>query len=83
MATMMTSLVFWFQIPKPKNKTERKKSILPMAHYCMATPPDSGMARGTLSLEIMQKSSYIKFSRKVRRLGGETGQFRHNRETNA
>jgi hypothetical protein len=25
-----------------------------MAHYCMATPPDSGMAGGTLSLEIVQ-----------------------------
>jgi hypothetical protein len=53
MAPIMTSPV-WFQIPKPKNKTERKKSNLPMAHDCMATSPDSGMAGGTLSLEILQ-----------------------------
>jgi len=61
MAPMMTSPV-WFQIPKPKNKTARKKSNLPMAHYCMATPPDSGMAGGTLSLEIVQSLHTLKLS---------------------
>jgi hypothetical protein len=53
----MITLPVCFQIPKPKNKKlkeKKKRSNLPMAHYCMANPPDSGMAGGTLSLEIVQ-----------------------------
>jgi hypothetical protein len=71
---MMTSPV-WFQIPKPENKTERKKSNLPMAHYCMATPPDSGMAGGTLSLEIVQSLRTLKLSVKSGDRGAKTASF--------
>jgi hypothetical protein len=82
MAPMMTSPV-WFQIPKPKNKTERKKSNLPMAHYCMGNPSRFRHGRRHFVAGNGAKSSYVKVIRKVRRLGGETGQFRHNRESNA
>jgi hypothetical protein len=55
---------FTFLVPNSKTQEQnwKKRSNLPMAHYCMATPPDSGMAGGTLSLEIVQSLHTLKLS---------------------
>jgi hypothetical protein len=80
----MMTLPVCFQIPKPKKqKTERKKNKQ-FAYGTLLYGNPSRFRHGRrhfVAGNSANSSSYIKVIRNVRRLGGETRQFRHNRES--